>query len=60
MIDMYSFSKTKFSSEELECEKIFLNTCYHNEEGKFVVSLPFKISPNQLEDSRTQALKSGS
>jgi len=48
---------TKLCPEENECEKFFTKTCYRNEEGRFVLRLPFKIEPSQLGDSKRQALR---
>lgn len=39
------------------CEEHFVNTHYRNEEGRYVVSLPFKSDAQSLGESRQQALK---
>lgn len=45
------------SSKEKECESHFLNTTYRNEEGRFVVSIPFKREISNIGDSKTIARK---
>ncbi|XP_066600221.1 uncharacterized protein [Prorops nasuta] len=43
------------SFEERECERIFASTFTRNEEGRFVVTIPLKIDPSKLGDSRESA-----
>lgn len=45
------------SQEELECERIFSETTTRQSDGRFVVSMPLKQSPDNLGESRTQAEK---
>ncbi|KAJ8975408.1 hypothetical protein NQ317_018679 [Molorchus minor] len=44
------------SSDDIECERLFVNTTYRNCDGRFVVSIPFKDSPTKLGDSKQMAL----
>ncbi|XP_030747916.1 uncharacterized protein LOC115876317 [Sitophilus oryzae] len=46
-----------FSEDELKCESIFSQTTHRDASGRFVVTLPFKQSPNLLGSSREQAEK---
>ncbi|XP_047990300.1 uncharacterized protein LOC125229494 [Leguminivora glycinivorella] len=41
---------------ESECERIFTQTTTRHPDGKFVVTIPLKESPECLGDSKTQAL----
>ena len=45
------------NKEERECERIFTETTFQRADGRFVVTLPFKIPASELGDSRNQALK---
>lgn len=45
-------------SEHKNCENHFLETHSRNEDGRFVVRLPFKDSPELLGESRTRAHRS--
>lgn len=45
------------TSEEQECERIFQESVYRNEEGRFVVPLLFRLDPSLLGESRTEALR---
>ncbi|KAJ8961538.1 hypothetical protein NQ318_014790 [Aromia moschata] len=47
----------KYSREELECEKEFLETYSHDETGRFVVRLPIRENVMQLGNSYDNALK---
>ncbi|UYV64960.1 hypothetical protein LAZ67_3002566 [Cordylochernes scorpioides] len=53
--------KEELNTEELECENIFRTTTFRDENGRYVVSLPFKLNYNkinyQLGDSKSQALR---
>ncbi|UYV73009.1 hypothetical protein LAZ67_10001506 [Cordylochernes scorpioides] len=53
--------KEEMNTEELECENIFRTTTFRDENGRYVVSLPFKLNYNkihyQLGDSKSQALR---
>lgn len=43
----------KFTAEEQFCEDFFEETYYRNEEGRFVVSMPFKSRPKSKEELGT-------
>ena len=45
------------SEDDLECERIFIDTVRRSNDGRFVVKLPFKEPPNLLGESRNLALK---
>ncbi|KAJ8983230.1 hypothetical protein NQ317_005319 [Molorchus minor] len=45
------------SREERECESHFLQNTKRNSDGRFVVTIPLKDSPNKLGDSYTTAKK---
>ncbi|XP_018405678.1 PREDICTED: uncharacterized protein LOC108782026 [Cyphomyrmex costatus] len=45
-------SKRLFSSEEQACEIHFTESTKRDNEGRFIVSIPFKASINELGDSR--------
>ncbi|XP_062713737.1 uncharacterized protein LOC115269020 [Aedes albopictus] len=47
----------KLSTEELACEAHFLSTYQRDENGRFIVQLPFKENIDQLDDCRALALK---
>ena len=47
----------QLSTDEKECQKIFLNTFTRNDNGRYTVMLPFKEDPAQLGDSANIALK---
>uniref|UniRef100_A0A8D8WD99 Integrase zinc-binding domain-containing protein n=1 Tax=Cacopsylla melanoneura TaxID=428564 RepID=A0A8D8WD99_9HEMI len=48
----------KFSSpDDMACEKNFEETHYRNEEGQFVVRLPFKSNPSEIGSTRETALR---
>ncbi|UYV66689.1 hypothetical protein LAZ67_4002581 [Cordylochernes scorpioides] len=53
--------KEELNTEELECENIFRTTTFRDENGRYVVSLPFKVNYNkinyQIGDSKSQALR---
>lgn len=49
--------KNLWSLEELTCEKHFLNNLKINDDGRYVVSLPFKIPPKKLGELRDIAIK---
>lgn len=49
--------KFRFSADELECETYFQQTTCRNEEGRYVVALPFKQNPEKLGESRSKSLK---
>lgn len=44
-----------FSSKEDSCKKHFVENTKRREDGKFIVSIPFKSSINKLGDSRKEA-----
>ncbi|XP_026686425.1 uncharacterized protein LOC103518980 isoform X2 [Diaphorina citri] len=44
------------SAEERECEQFFQETTYRDEEGKYVVRIPFKENLKDLGTSKKQAL----
>lgn len=55
-MDEPSLTKIKLSSEELACENTSQNTLRHRDEnGRFVVAIPFKLGPCQLGNSKTRA-----
>ena len=43
--------------EENDCERHFIQHIRRDENGRYVVALPFKINPNGLGDSKTAAMK---
>lgn len=43
--------------EDAECERFFLKTVTRNEEGRFVVALPFRLPSSLLGNSRESAKK---
>ncbi|GFX66744.1 DUF1758 domain-containing protein [Trichonephila clavipes] len=45
------------TSEERACEDHFLDTHVRNEDGRYVVRLPFHSSPSKLRDSRESAIR---
>lgn len=45
------------SSEDIFCEKYFLETTKTNAEGRYIVALPFKITSPDFGDTRAQALR---
>lgn len=45
------------SNEEKECKDHFVSTVCHDQNGRFVVSIPFKRNPRELGESRTIASK---
>ncbi|XP_058802052.1 uncharacterized protein LOC131670457 [Phymastichus coffea] len=49
--------KVQFSAEERECEEHFKKYVTRNEDGRYVVALPFKKSPELLGQSRSIATK---
>lgn len=44
-----------WSQEELACENHFINNTKRNEDGRFIVKIPFKRSVSNLGDSQQQA-----
>lgn len=50
-------SRNKLSIQERECESHFVNTVQRTEEGRFIVSLPFKNPIENLGNSSKGALK---
>ncbi|XP_037047230.1 uncharacterized protein LOC119082017 [Bradysia coprophila] len=44
------------TKEETECEQFYMKTYRRNEEGRFVVALPFKGDPETLGSSQGQAI----
>nr|CAI5834567.1 unnamed protein product [Callosobruchus analis] len=49
--------KPVWSEEDKCCEEIFVSTVSRNQEGRFVVQIPFKISPDEhLGDSKEVAI----
>ncbi|XP_030759214.1 uncharacterized protein LOC115884703, partial [Sitophilus oryzae] len=55
-VEEYSYSE-HLSPEEKTCEELFVKSTVRNPDGRFVVQLPFKISPSCLGDSKEIALK---
>ncbi|GFX66181.1 integrase catalytic domain-containing protein [Trichonephila clavipes] len=45
------------TSEERACEDHFIDTHVRNEDGRYVVRLPFHSSPSKLGDSRESAIR---
>ena len=45
------------SAEEKQCEDIFEKSVYHDDDGRFVVQIPFKKPPSSLGDSRQRAVR---
>ncbi|GFT95539.1 DUF1758 domain-containing protein [Trichonephila clavipes] len=45
------------TSEERTCEDHFIDTHARNEDGRYVVRLPFHSSPSKLGDSRESAIR---
>lgn len=45
------------SIEHSQCEQLFTKTTVRNEEGRFVVGIPFKQEPEVLGDSKQLAMK---
>ncbi|CAA9994968.1 unnamed protein product, partial [Nesidiocoris tenuis] len=43
--------------EDVECQQFFANTTTRNHEGRFVVRLPFRQSPNLLGSSKSTAVQ---
>lgn len=50
-------TKKPWSIEEQSCEKHFIEHLSTSDDGRFIVSLPFKQSPNKLGESRETAIK---
>jgi len=48
---------TSLSTDEQECEQHYRLTHSRNQEGRYIVRLPFKQSATQLGDSRSKALR---
>ncbi|KYN11439.1 hypothetical protein ALC57_16407 [Trachymyrmex cornetzi] len=44
--------KHSYSSEEQACEEHFTKTTKRDTDGRFIVSIPFKATPDELGDSR--------
>lgn len=44
------------TKEEVECENFYMETYRRNEDGRFVVALPFKGDPESLGSSKGQAI----
>jgi len=57
LADGLRVTNQNFTSNELECDRIFLETCKRNREGKFIARLPFKVSLTQLRESKARALR---
>jgi len=56
--EIEDYPKVKaWSEEELLCEKHFVATTKRDETGRFIVTLPFKISLDLLRDTRNNATK---
>lgn len=54
--DQEELSKERLlTKEEIECEKFFERTVQRNDEGRYVVALPFKGDPESLGSSKGQA-----
>ncbi|XP_018362903.1 PREDICTED: uncharacterized protein LOC108761065 [Trachymyrmex cornetzi] len=56
-MESYQLDETRPSMEAQECEKFFENTTTRNEDGKFIVRLPFSDDPKALGESREIAIK---
>ncbi|GFV74655.1 integrase catalytic domain-containing protein [Trichonephila clavipes] len=50
-------SDTRTNDEERACEDHFIDTHVRNEDGRYVVRLPFHSSPSKLGDSRESAIR---
>ncbi|KYQ51878.1 hypothetical protein ALC60_09011, partial [Trachymyrmex zeteki] len=49
--------KVHTSQEETSCEQHFIQTHMRNINGRFIVSIPLKIDPKQLGESRSVAIR---
>ncbi|XP_018403676.1 PREDICTED: uncharacterized protein LOC108780429, partial [Cyphomyrmex costatus] len=49
--------KAPTSQDETNCEQHFIQTYKRDDNGRFVVSIPFKIDPKQLGESRSVAVR---
>ncbi|XP_018401515.1 PREDICTED: uncharacterized protein LOC108778723, partial [Cyphomyrmex costatus] len=49
--------QSHLSTEEQGCESHFMSTTKRDNTGRFIVSIPFKASPDMLGDSKELALK---
>lgn len=49
--------KSKFTKEEVECETLFVETTERDNQGKFIVQLPFRMNVNKLGESLSIATK---
>lgn len=56
-IEECSSELAKFTQEELECEKIFTETTFRNDTGRYVVTLPMRDSADKLGNSLSGALQ---
>lgn len=50
-------SSSKYTLEEEQCEKIFVDTTVRNSQGRFIVNLPLRVEPLELGASREVAIK---
>lgn len=50
-------AKALLSKEELQCENSFVANTVRNSDGRFIVTLPLKASPEKLGESKLQAEK---
>lgn len=47
--------KSLMSAEDTECEKMYVESVQRDDSGRYIVSLPFKIDPNNLGNSLSVA-----
>lgn len=45
------------SADDIQCENFFQNTLSRSNDGRFIVRIPFKQSPSQLGESKSNAIK---
>ncbi|KAJ8914084.1 hypothetical protein NQ315_014279 [Exocentrus adspersus] len=56
-VEELSSKDSHLSMDDIECEHHFDTTTVRNDEGRFIVQLPLKYSPNLLGDSLSSATK---
>lgn len=52
----YNEKRTALSLEEKKCEEHFKRTTYRNSDGRYVVTMPLRIDPQTLGNSKKEAL----
>lgn len=55
-LEELSLESKVLSIEDIECEKIFMETTVQNSDGRFMVKIPLCDSPTKLGDSKQYAL----